>query len=97
MVICSLFNRDIISGRVCNLIESEFALRRSRSMEISFLRSRSRFFGGDRDFDPDITEESMAPNRSKSTSSMFKPWVLHFLPSQNFIVCQAGHLVCLLP
>ncbi|KAF7813213.1 transcription factor bHLH36-like [Senna tora] len=73
MVICSLFNRNIVSGRVCNLIESEFALRRSRSMEISFLRSRSKFFGGDRDFDPDITEESMAPNRSKSTSSMFKP------------------------
>lgn len=62
-------------GRVHNLIENEPSLRRSRSMAIPFLRSRSRFSGGDRDFDPDSTEESPALNRSKSTRSfwsMFK-------------------------
>ncbi|KAF7829221.1 DUF740 family protein [Senna tora] len=59
-------------GRVHNLIDSEPALRRSRSMAIPFLRSRSRFSG----MDPDSTEESPALNRSKSTRSfwsMFKP------------------------
>lgn len=63
-------------GRVHNLIDSEPSLRRSRSMAIPFLRSRSRFSGSDRGFDLDSTEESPAPNRSKSTRSfwsMFKP------------------------
>ncbi|KAI9124931.1 hypothetical protein K1719_003547 [Acacia pycnantha] len=63
-------------GRVNNLIDNEPALRRSRSMAIPFLRSRSRFSGSDRGFDPDSTDESPALNRSRSTRSfwsMFKP------------------------
>ncbi|KAK7307308.1 hypothetical protein VNO77_40248 [Canavalia gladiata] len=65
-------------GRVYNLIEREPGLRRSRSMAIPFLRSRSRFSGGggDRDLDPDSSRDSPALNGSRSARSfwsMFKP------------------------
>ncbi|XP_061374869.1 uncharacterized protein LOC133317075 [Gastrolobium bilobum] len=66
-------------GRVYNLIEREPELRRSRSMAIPFLRSRSRFSGGgggNRDLDPDSTRDSPALNGSRSARSfwsMFKP------------------------
>ncbi|XP_054825601.1 uncharacterized protein LOC129323076 [Prosopis cineraria] len=63
-------------GRVHNQIDTEPALRRSRSMAIPFLRSRTRFSGSDRGLDPDSTDESPALNRSRSTRSfwsMFKP------------------------
>ncbi|XP_028802830.1 uncharacterized protein LOC114758007 [Neltuma alba] len=63
-------------GRVHSLMDNEPGLRRSRSMAIPFLRSRSRFSGSDRGFDPDSTDESPALNRSRSTRSfwsMFKP------------------------
>ncbi|KAG5134530.1 hypothetical protein AAZX31_09G187200 [Glycine max] len=63
-------------GRVHNLIEQEPGLRRSRSMAIPFLRSRSRFSGGgDRVSDLDSTRDSPAMNGSRSARSfwsMFK-------------------------
>ncbi|KAH1161177.1 hypothetical protein GLYMA_01G017800v4 [Glycine max] len=65
-------------GRVHNLIEREPGLRRSRSMAIPFLRSRSRFSGGgggDRVLDLDSARESPAMNGSRSARSfwsMFK-------------------------
>ncbi|KAL9328493.1 hypothetical protein ACSQ67_003496 [Phaseolus vulgaris] len=63
-------------GRVHNLIEQEPGLRRSRSMAIPFLRSRSRFSGGgDRGLDLDSAKDSPALNGSRSARSfwsMFK-------------------------
>ncbi|KAK7252484.1 hypothetical protein RIF29_36456 [Crotalaria pallida] len=63
-------------GRVYSLIESEPSLRKSRSMAIPFLRSRSRFsgVGGDSDGDGGV-RDSPAPNGSRSARSfwsMFK-------------------------
>lgn len=57
-------------GRVSNLIEREPSLRRSRSMAIPFLRSRSRFSGG-RELDPDGARESPAMNGSRSARSFW--------------------------
>ncbi|XP_014520215.1 uncharacterized protein LOC106777188 [Vigna radiata var. radiata] len=63
-------------GRVHNLIDQEPGLRRSRSMAIPFLRSRSRFSGGaDRGLDLDSARDSPALNGSRSARSfwsMFK-------------------------
>ena len=57
-------------GRVHNLIEQELGLRRSHSMAIPFLLSRSRFSGGgsrggDRLSDLDSTRDSPARKRRK--------------------------------
>ncbi|XP_057448634.1 uncharacterized protein LOC130740143 [Lotus japonicus] len=63
-------------GKVNNLIEKDPGLRRSRSLAIPFLRSRSRFSGGDRVLDPGTARESPAVNGSRSARSfwsMFKP------------------------
>ncbi|XP_027361030.1 uncharacterized protein LOC113869087 [Abrus precatorius] len=63
-------------GRVYTLIEREPELRRSRSMAIPFLRSRSRFSGAERDLDRDSARDSPALNGSRSARSfwsMFKP------------------------
>lgn len=62
-------------GRVHNLIEQEPGLRRSRSMAIPFLRSRSRFSGGGGASDLDSARDSPALNGSRSARSfwsMFK-------------------------
>ncbi|KAK7407156.1 hypothetical protein VNO78_08833 [Psophocarpus tetragonolobus] len=64
-------------GRVHNLIDHEPGLRRSRSMAIPFLRSRSRFSGGGAagGLDLDSTRDSPALNGSRSARSfwsMFK-------------------------
>ncbi|KAI4328068.1 hypothetical protein L6164_020459 [Bauhinia variegata] len=59
------------TGRVHKLIDTEPALRRSRSMAIPFLRSRSRFSGGDRVLDPDNNKISPPLDRSKSTRSFW--------------------------
>ncbi|RVW50035.1 hypothetical protein CK203_082295 [Vitis vinifera] len=51
-------------GRVSNLIDSEPAFRRSRSVAIPFLRSRSRFVGND-------LEDGRPPNPSNRSKSSF--------------------------
>ncbi|XP_062073605.1 uncharacterized protein LOC133777866 [Humulus lupulus] len=58
-------------GRLSNLIESEPAFRRSRSVAIPFLRSRSRFVGGDKISDLGDRSElppSSAGSRGKASS-----------------------------
>ncbi|KAB1215965.1 hypothetical protein CJ030_MR4G023635 [Morella rubra] len=57
-------------GRVSNLIESEPAFRRSRSVAIPFLRSRSRFVGNE----TELKEPSPVNGKSKASSfwSVFK-------------------------
>ena len=61
-------------GRLSNLIESEPAFRRSRSLAIPFLRSRSRF-GGDLDKDSDHgghrSELPLPPSSAGKTSSFW--------------------------
>ncbi|CAL0331586.1 unnamed protein product [Lupinus luteus] len=63
-------------GRVHTLVDSEPSLRKSRSVAIPFLRSRSRFSGIGGNFDTDSGgKESPAPNRSglaRSFLSVFK-------------------------
>ncbi|CAL5188489.1 unnamed protein product [Lathyrus oleraceus] len=62
-------------GKVHNLIDREPSLRRSRSMAIPFLRSRSRFSGGIKELDHDNTKDSPVINGSSSARSfwsMFK-------------------------
>ncbi|PON48033.1 hypothetical protein PanWU01x14_240260 [Parasponia andersonii] len=55
-------------GRLSNLIESEPAFRRSRSVAIPFLRSRSRFVGGGGDRDSDLGVRSELPPSSGGSS-----------------------------
>lgn len=65
----SRFSSDGVGavGRVSNLIESEPAFRRSRSLAIPFLRSRSRFVGGDNE-----QKEPLPPSAAnKSKASQF--------------------------
>lgn len=68
-------------GKVYNLIEREPGLRRSRSMAIPFLRSRSRFSGGggggDKILDPDSTRDSPAINGSRSARSFWSLFKTH--------------------
>ena len=64
-------------GRVHNLIERESSLRRSRSMAIPFLRSRSRFSGSDKELDPDYVTDSPAINGSKSARSFWSLFKAH--------------------
>ncbi|MED6170374.1 hypothetical protein PIB30_030226 [Stylosanthes scabra] len=52
-------------GHVYALIDREPSLRRSGSMAIPFLRSRSRFYGG-ADLDLDSGEDSLPMNGSRS-------------------------------
>ncbi|KAJ7953450.1 DUF740 family protein [Quillaja saponaria] len=59
-------------GRVSNLMDSEPAFRRSRSLAVPFLRSRSRFVGGDRDPDPESARDSPAASVRSSFWSLFK-------------------------
>ena len=55
------------------MIDSEPSLRRSRSMAIPFLRSRSRFTGDDRDLDSDKDSPALRGSRStRSFWSLFK-------------------------
>ncbi|AES95851.1 hypothetical protein MtrunA17_Chr5g0411201 [Medicago truncatula] len=64
-------------GKVNNLIDREPPLRRSRSMAIPFLRSRSRFSGagGDKELVPD--RDSPAINGSKSARSFWSIFKAH--------------------
>lgn len=52
-------------------------MRRSRSMAIPFLRSRSRFSGADKEFDPDIVTDSPAINGSRSARSFWSLFKSH--------------------
>lgn len=64
-----------VVGKVHNLIDREPSLRKSRSMAIPFLRSRSRFSGGIKEIDHDNTKDSPVINGSRSARSfwsMFK-------------------------
>ncbi|KAL1315744.1 uncharacterized protein LOC107487197 [Arachis duranensis] len=62
-------------GRVYNLIEREPSLRRSRSLAIPFLRSRSRFSGADSDLDG--ARDSPAMNGSRSARSFWSLFRSH--------------------
>ncbi|XP_024026530.1 uncharacterized protein LOC112093068, partial [Morus notabilis] len=53
-------------GRLSSLIESEPAFRRSRSVAIPFLRSRSRFVGSDKD--AEIGDRSLPPSAGKTSA-----------------------------
>ncbi|MED6112033.1 hypothetical protein PIB30_057965 [Stylosanthes scabra] len=62
-------------GRVYTLIDREPSLRRSRSMAIPFLRSRSRFSGADSDLDG--AGDSPAMNGSRSARSFWSLFRSH--------------------
>lgn len=69
----SRFSHDAFGGptsRVSNLIESEPAFRRSRSLAIPFLRSRSRFVGTDTE--PRETSPVTSKTKSSSFWSLFR-------------------------
>ncbi|KAL5099960.1 hypothetical protein RYX36_004287 [Vicia faba] len=63
-----------VVGKVHNLIDRESSLRRSRSMAIPFLRSRSRFSGGIKEMDHDNRDSPVINGSSSARSfwSMFK-------------------------
>ena len=64
-------------GRVYSLIEREPELRRSRSMAIPFLRSRSRFSAVGGDSDLDSARDSPAMNGSRSARSFWSMFRSH--------------------
>lgn len=58
-------------GRLSSLIESEPAFRRSRSVAIPFLRSRSRFIGGGGDKDAEIGGDRSEPPSAGKTAAFW--------------------------
>jgi hypothetical protein len=64
-----------VVGKVHNLIDREPSLRRSRSVAIPFLRSRSRFSGADKELEPD--RDSPAINGSRSARSFWSLFKTH--------------------
>jgi hypothetical protein len=70
----SRFSSDGVGavGRVSNLIESEPAFRRSRSLAIPFLRSRSRFVGAENERNEPLPPLAASKSKASQFWSVFR-------------------------